>query len=608
MPASSKSDADMRPASTGRDAASDPQKLVEQTHKLAQLNSWFEVALNNMARGLSMFDADRRLIVCNALYREIYELPDELTQPGTPFSKIIAYHAAKEGSANTAEELMRQHRWMEQHARELAHGRTFTHEQTIANGRIILVTIQPLADGGWVDTQEDITERTLAQERITWLAQHCPLTDLANRFHLREQLDVALCSLKPGSMLAVHLIDLDRFKPVNDTFGHAAGDAVLKAVARRVRAAVRDHDIVGRIGGDEFAVVQTDIVGPEQATSLALRLVKTLNAPYRVLGANVELGASVGVAIAPEQGHDADTLLRRADVALYRVKSSGRGAFSVYRPEDSHRPHERIEIEEELSRALIRQQIDLYYQPIVDVKAGAVTGCEALMRWRHPRLGMVPPSTFIPIAESSGLMLDLGAWAMRRACADAASWSSKIKIAVNLSPVQFDEGDPAVLVEDTLKATGLEPERLEIEITESALLRCEARTIEILGKLKALGVGLVLDDFGTGFASLSYLRNFSFDKIKIDRSFVSEMTERRDCVAIVGAVAGLARTLGIGPVAEGVEGMDQIKGVSIAGCDEMQGFYFSRPVPASELDEAVGSCLAKLALVAETAAGVLPPD
>jgi len=591
-------------ASTACDATSDPQKLVEQSQKLAQLNSWFELALNNMGRGLSMFDCERRLIVCNALYREIYELSEEVTKPGTPFSKIIAHHAAREGSANTVEQLRQQHQWMEQHARELAHGRVFTHTQTLANGRIILVTIQPLADGGWVDIQEDITERTVAQERITWLARHCPLTGLANRFHLREQLDEVIENLKPGAMLAVHLVDLDRFKPVNDKLGHAAGDAVLKAVARRIRATVRDHDIVGRIGGDEFAIIQTDITGPEQATSLALRLVKTLNAPYRVLGSNTELGASVGIVVAPDHGRDADTLIRCADIALYSVKSSGRGSFSLYQTEDGLKPLASVEMDEELRRALARDQLELYYQPIVDVRAGSVTGCEALMRWRHPRLGMVPPSTFIPIAETSGLILDMGAWAIRQACADAATWRSKIKVAVNLSPVQFDQDDPAHLIESALKATGLEPDRLEIEITESALLRCETRTLEILGKLRKLGVRLVLDDFGTGFASLSYLRNFSFDKIKIDRSFVSEMTERRDCVAIVGAVAGLARSLGIGPVAEGVEELDQIQGVTTAGCDQMQGFYFSRPVPASKLEEAVQASRAKLALLAETAGDI----
>jgi diguanylate cyclase (GGDEF)-like protein len=508
-----KPETELHPPAQDSGAAVDTHKLIEHTTKLAQLNSWFEVALNNMARGLSMFDAERRLIVCNALYREIYQLPEELTRPGTPFSKIVAFHSAKEGCANTAEDLRRQQQWIEQHAKELAHGTTFTHTQTLRSGRIILVTNQPLADGGWVDIQEDVTEKTLAAERISWLARHCPLTELANRFDFCERLDETLVKLKPGAMLAVHLIDLDHFKQVNDSLGHAAGDAVLKAVAKRMRATVRDHDIVGRIGGDEFAIIQTDISGPEQATSLALRLARTLNAPYRVLGSNAGLGASIGIVIAPDHGGDPDTLLRRADTALYRVKDGGRGTYALYRPDDEAHLNERVELEDELRSALERKQLELYYQPIVDVKAGKVTGCEALMRWKHPKLGMVPPSTFIPIAEKAGLILDMGAWAIHQACADASRWSSKIKVAVNLSAVQFDEGDPSTVVRDALDATGLEPDRLEIEITESALLRCETRTLEILEKLRGFGVRLVLDDFGTGFASLSYLRNFTFDKI-----------------------------------------------------------------------------------------------
>ncbi len=587
--------AEMSDADKSRDANFDTHKLIEHTQRLARLNSWFEVALNNMARGLSMFDADRNLIVCNALYREIYELPEELTVPGTPFSRIVAYHSAKEGAANSIDDLRRQQHWIEQHAEELQHGKTFTHTQYLQNGRIILVTNQPLADGGWVDIQEDVTEKTLAAERIAWLARHCPLTEIANRFHLRERLEDELVRLGPNGRLAVHLIDLDYFKRVNDTLGHAAGDAVLKAVAKRMRSALRDGDFVGRLGGDEFAIIQTDISGPEQAASLAQRLVKTLNAPYRVLGANAGIGASIGIAISPEHGNEADTLLRRADTALYRVKSCGRGSSCVYTKDDDQIALQRIELQADLGEALKLKQLSLHYQPIVDVKAGTVTGCEALMRWRHPKLGMVPPSTFIPVAEKSGLIAAMGNWAVHQACLDAATWPAEIKVAVNMSAVQFDQGDIAAVVQDALRASGLPARRLEIEVTETALLKYESRTLETLERLRALGVGLVLDDFGTGFASLAYLRNFTFDKIKIDRSFVREMADRRDCVAIVGAVTGLARTLGIFPVAEGIEGVDQLEGVAATGCQEMQGFYFSKPVPASDVATAVAQCMEKLA-------------
>jgi diguanylate cyclase (GGDEF)-like protein len=589
----------MSPASFEASADLDAQQLLAQTRKLTQINTRFEIALNNMVRGLSMFDADGNLIVCNALYRDLYGLPDELTAPGTPFSRIIAYHAAKDGSANTVDDLERQQAWIEAHMVQRKHGRIFSQTHNLADGRIILVTIQPLRDGGWVDIQEDVTEQTLAQERIAWLARHCPLTEIANRFHLREALEDALDRLKANDMLAVHLIDLDCFKQVNDTLGHAAGDAVLKAAAKRLQSVLRSSDIAGRVGGDEFVIVQTDLHVPEQASRLAERLVTTLSAPYRVLGANAAVGASIGIAIAPAHGTDADTLLRKADLALYRMKACGRGQCYLYTPDDETVALERMELRTALRDALGNQQLGLHYQPIVDVRAGTVTGCEALMRWRHPRLGMVPPSTFIPLAEKSGLIVAMGDWALHQACQDAAGWRSNIKVAVNLSPMQFVQPDLTTSIQHALETSGLEPARLEVEITEQAFLKSEARTIETLHQLRALGVRLVLDDFGAGIASLSHLRSFAFDKIKIDQSFISEMAARRDSMAIIGAVAGLAKMLGIGPVAEGVEGFEQVEGVAVAGCEEMQGFYFSQPVPSFEVEDAVAACVSKLSRGAE---------
>mgnify|MGYP001404355253 CR=1 FL=1 len=575
------------------EAHDDAHLLVEKTRKLAELNQWFELALNNMARGLSMFDAEKRLVVCNALYRQIYDLPEHITAPGTPLSKIIAYHTAR-GGANTAEELMKQQLWIEHHARELSHGKTFTHQQQLPNGRIILVTNQPLSDGGWVDIQEDITERTMAEERISWLARHCPLTEIANRFHLQERLTSEIQRLRPNERLAIHIVDLDYFKQVNDTLGHATGDAVLKAVAKRMTTTVRDTDFVGRLGGDEFAIIQKEIVDIHQSESLAERLVKVLNAPYRILGSSAGIGASIGIALCPDHGKDADRLLQRADTALYRVKSSGRGGFAIYQPQDETVARERIALQTDLREAVKRNHIALYYQPMVDVDAGTVTGCEALMRWRHPKLGMLPPSTFLPIAEKAGLMATMGDWAIRQACQDAARWTANVKVAVNLAAIQFDQGDLAKTVEAALEASGLEASRLELEITEKILLQRETKTFETLQRLRNLGVRLVLDDFGTSFASLGYLRNFSFDKIKIDRSLTAGLSGRRDRMAIVGAAAGLARALGIGPVAEGIEGLDQIEGMSEVGCQEMQGFYFSHPVPSVEVDQAVTECLVKL--------------
>lgn len=575
-------------------AEADARALQEQANRLSQINSRFQIALDNMARGLSMFDADGRLIVCNALYRDIYGLPEELVQPGTPFSRILAYYAAKDGSANTADDLARQQAWLTAHARERQFGKVFTQTHELADGRAILVTVQPMEDGGWVDIQEDVTEKALTEERISWLAQHCPLTEIANRFHFRSRLDAAIQGLSGDGKVAVHLIDLDFFKQVNDTLGHAAGDAVLKAVAQRMLSTIRDCDLVGRIGGDEFAILQTNISGAEEAESLANRVVRTLNAPYRALGADAEIGASIGIALAPVHGTDADTLLRKADIALYRMKTAGRGNACLYTLEDEAAVIARMELRSALRDALANRQLVLHYQPIVDLKAGRVVGLEALMRWRHPTLGMVPPTTFIPIAEKTGLILAMGEWALNRACRDAVSWPSDLKVAVNLSAVEFDKGDLTVSVQKALDASGLDPQRLEIEITELALIKSEERTLETLRKLRSMGVRIVLDDFGSGVASLNNLRTFTFDKIKIDQSFVGEMTTRHDSKAIVGAVAGLAKTLGIGPVAEGVEELRQLEGVSFAGCEEMQGFYFSRPVPPAEVAAAVDQCASVL--------------
>ena len=573
-------------------------KLIEQTRKLAQLNSWFEVALNNMARGLSMFDADKRLIVCNAIYREIYELPELLTQPGTHISDLVAYHSKNENGDDSPENRQRQHKWIERHVAELARGKSFTHTQYLKNGRIILVTNQPLADGGWVDIQEDVTEKTRAQERIAWLARHDPLTETANRFHLRELLEQEIKNLSNGSRLAIHLIDLDRFKEVNDTLGHAAGDLLLRAVAKRMRSTVRENDFVGRLGGDEFAVIQAGVMADEQVASLAERLLKVLNAPFRVMGHTVRVGASIGVVMAPEHGTEPDSLLKKADLALYRVKSGGRGAYALYRPEFERIDNERVELETDLRGALAAGELELHYQPIVNLDTREVTGFEALMRWRHPKLGLIPPANFIPIAEKTGLIVEMGEWALHRACQDATSWPGKMKVTVNLSALQFADSDPAEMTAAALARTGLAADRLEFEITESVLMRNEERTLEALGKLRRLGVRIALDDFGTAFASLSYLRKFAFDKIKIDRSFIRELCERKDCVAIVNAVTGLAKALEIGAIAEGIETAEQLEKVKFAGCREVQGFYFSHAVPAAEVNAALLKCEDKLSLPA----------
>jgi diguanylate cyclase (GGDEF)-like protein len=554
-----------------------------------KLNSWFEIALNNMARGLSMFDSNQRLVVCNNLYREIFDLPEELTRPGTPFSDIIHYHVWKETGESTEEQRRHQLHWIENHVAAMVRGRSFSETKNLKNGRVILVTNQPLPEGGWVDLQEDITEKYRAENKIAWLARHDTLTELSNRFHFREELQKVFDT---GNRFAVLWIDLDRFKDVNDTHGHPVGDGLLKSVAERLRKAVRKSDIVARLGGDEFALIRSGSVSEEQLESLAQRLIRAIEGPHQVLGTRVNVSASIGIAFAPEHGADADEILRNADLALYSAKTNGRGIHAFYRPGEDYGYRQGERLENDLRFAIKRNQLQLYYQPIVNLATEQVASFEALMRWWHPDRGMVSPAEFIPIAEESGLIVEIGRWAMLQACKDAVRFPKHVKVTVNLSSVQFEKGDLYKVVVDALRESRLSPERLELEITETVLLRDRPMTHDTLHRIRKLGVKIALDDFGTAYASLSYLRSFPFDKIKIDRSFVREVDTPKgnDCIAIVESVAGLAKRLQMRTVAEGVETPDQFNMVSGAGCDEVQGFYFSKPVPVGEIGNVVTRC------------------
>jgi diguanylate cyclase (GGDEF)-like protein len=574
----------------------DSAQAAEQKTPLELLNARFDVALNNMGRGLSMFDSEAKLIVCNRLYREIYDLPEPLTRPGTDLAEIVRYHVMKETGRDDAKEHENQRKWIESHVAELARGKSFSHTQYLKSGRIVLVSNQPLAGGGWVDIQEDITEKRLAEQKIDWLARHDALTEIANRHHFREQLENWFGALQPGTGFALHWIDLDHFKEINDTFGHPVGDALLKSVAKRLSKVLRGPDLVARLGGDEFAVLQAGVVREAQATRLAKRLVRALSEPHQVLGHKVMSGASVGIALAPKHGASPEELMKHADLALYSAKTSGRGAYVTYRPEHSQATGNRRHLESDLRQALAKGELELYFQPIVGLRQTAVTSFEALMRWHHPELGDIEPREFIPIAEGSGIIVEIGAWALRQACKEATTWPEDIKVTVNLSAVQFDDENLFGTVTDALKDAGLEPHRLELEITESVLLRDEAKVHKVLHKLRDMGVQIALDDFGTAYASLSYLRSFPFDKIKIDRSFVRDLdgAQRSDCVAIIHAVAGLARQLQMSTVAEGVETLDHLNTVTMAGCD-VQGFYFSKPVPGRKVQALLAEIPKRLA-------------
>ena len=456
--------------------------------------------------------------------------------------------------------------------------------------------------------EEDITEKQRAEQRITWLARHDTLTEIANRFHFREQLEQALRGARPGNGFSLLWIDLDKFKEVNDTYGHPVGDALLKSVARRLRGAVRGNDLVGRLGGDEFAILQRNARKREDTERLAGRLLRAIGEPHQVAGRTLSINASIGIAHAPENGATVDDLLKKVDVALYKSKFQGGGGFAFFNAGEDEKIRDQHQLEIDLKYALDRGELTLHYQPIINLKAHRVTSFEALMRWNHPERGLIPPLDFIPIAEQTGFIVRMGEWALQQACADAASWPEPVKVTVNLSSVQFETGN---LVRATLRAleqSKLEAGRLELEVTESALLRDAPGTHEILHKLHELGVQIALDDFGTAFASLSYLQNFQFDKIKIDRTFVREVPGRRDNFAIIRAVTELAKALKIETVAEGIETREHLDTVEGAGCDEVQGFYFSHPVPSNEVSEVLALCRLKCggAAACESAASQAP--
>ncbi|WP_165184799.1 putative bifunctional diguanylate cyclase/phosphodiesterase [Caulobacter soli] len=440
---------------------------------------------------------------------------------------------------------------------------------------------------------EDIAERKRAEAQIARLAHYDPLTDLPNRLLFQKDLSAALSrASRREDLVAVHCIDLDRFKTVNDTLGHPIGDALLKTAAERLRACVREGDTVARLGGDEFAVVQCGLTDLSGATRLAGRIVEALAETFELQGHQVMIGGSVGVAVSPNDGSDSDELLKKADMALYRAKADGRGAFHFFERAMDEALQARRALELDLRVALAEGQFELYYQPLFSLGADRVMGCEALLRWNHPTRGMVSPGDFIPIAEEIGLINPLGEWVLREACREAAGWPDHVRLAVNLSPAQFRDKHLVGIVVSALAVSGLPAERLELEITESVLLQDSVGNMSILHDLKALGVRISMDDFGTGYSSLSYLRSFPFDKIKIDQTFVRDILDDADALAIIKAVLDLGASLGITTTAEGVESAEQLDELRRQGCGEIQGYFISRPKPAAEIAAMLGVTVA----------------
>ncbi len=552
----------------------------QQEEDLKIRNFQFDTAINNMSQGLCFFDAAHRLIVCNDRYVDMYDLPRDRVGPGTPLAEIVDLRfAAGSFPAMSRDEYLH---WRSNVAISAEPTDSIVE---LRNGRTFKIRHRPMPDGGWVATHEDITEQRASEVKIEYMAHHDALTDLANRVLLNERLEQALGRrIHREEMVAVHHLDLDQFKAVNDTFGHPAGDKLLKIVAERLRALVGETDTIARMGGDEFVIVQAPITDPADATALAQLIIGSISEPFDLDGHQAVIGASIGITVGPNDGLRPDRLLRNADLALYRAKGDGRGTFRFFEPAMDLQMQTRRVMEQDLRRALPAGEFELYYQPVVNLASSEISGFEALIRWNHPVKGMIAPASFIPLAEEIGFIVPLGEWVIRQACVTAAEWPEHLHVAVNISAAQFRSPGLMQVIVGALAASRLSPTRLEIEITETVLLQNKETTLAALHQLRALGIRIAMDDFGTGYSSLTYLQCFPFDKIKIDRSFVKDITENTGSLNIVRAVAALANGMGMTATAEGVETAEQLDRITSEGCTEMQGYLFSRPLPVSEIE------------------------
>ncbi|GJD36805.1 EAL domain-containing protein [Methylobacterium aerolatum] len=553
---------------------SDISMVKGQEAQLRQTNLRLDAALDNMSQGLCLYDADGRLMVVNRRYAQIYDLHPNAVVPGMTAAQVLQISLAL--GRDEADMLRRDgEAFFGQPGRPIV--------QELANGKIIAVERRNTAGGGFVATYEDVTERRRAEARIAFLAHHDVLTGLPNRAALEQHIAASVSQTGRDQGFAVMAIDLDDFRPVNDTLGHGVGDELLVAVANRLSACIREIDCVARIGADEFVVVQRAVDRPEEAAVLARRIIDVIKSPYVLSGHTVSVGVTVGVTVAPGDGTSSEKLIKNADVALARAKAEARGAFRFFEAEMDARLQARRLLERDLRQAVADESFEVYYQPIYSLAAERVCGFEALLRWNHPERGFISPAEFIPIAEEMGLIVPLGEWVLARACADAVRWPDGLKIAVNVSAVQFTSASLVTAVREALRSTGLPGRRLELEITESVLVANPGVTTAILHSLKGLGVRVSMDDFGTGYSSLSYLRSFPFDKIKIDQSFVRDLCEEDGTDFIVRAVIGLGASLGMTTTAEGVETEAQLLRLRAEGCDEVQGYLFSRPVPIGQV-------------------------
>ena len=556
---------------------SDTTLVKAQQAALRVTNLWLDSALANLSQGLCMFDSENRLQVFNQQFRNLFKLGENDVSQGMSLETLVARSFAASKSRRSVQA------FLTNVMARINRREAVTKLLRMDDGRLFMTFHRPLEDGSWLATYEDVTERMRAQEKINFMARHDALTGLPNRALFAERVGTALIAAETGQCFALLCLDLDNFKQVNDTLGHPFGDELLCVVATCLKGCIREIDMVARLGGDEFAIVQPLTGGVEEASILARRITQALAVPFEVEGHRITVGVSIGISLAPIDGASYGKLLKNADVALYKAKADGRNTWRYFESEMDEQLQARRLLELDLREALEKNQFELHYQPIFDVAENRVRGVEALVRWRHPERGLVPPSAFIPLAEEIGFITRIGDWVLKRACRDASTWPGAITVAVNVSPAQFREGSLVDKVSEILLDTGLAPARLDLEITESVLLSNSAPTLVALNDLRALGIKISMDDFGTGYSSLSYLRSFPFDKVKIDQSFTRDVCATAEASAIVRTVIALCRSLGMRTTAEGVESEEQLAFLRAERCHEVQGFYLSKPIPGESL-------------------------
>ncbi|WP_128970587.1 bifunctional diguanylate cyclase/phosphodiesterase [Bradyrhizobium tropiciagri] len=543
--------------------------------RLSEQSQHLDTAINTMTQGLLLFDASARLVICNQQYIDMFDLSPDIVRPGCHLRDLIVHRQAIGSFVGDVDEYCA--RFTNPRGDEIRDSVIMT-----PDGRSIRLIYKRAPDGGWATTLEDVTDGRRAQARIEYLAHYDALTNLPNRTLFQRHAEELLRETTVREF-AIHYIDIDEFKRINDTLGHLIGDEFLRRVAEKLRQSVGLNDFIARLGGDEFAIVQHDIASDDDVSDLVARVYQSLRTPFDCLGHWLSSDASIGIAIAPRHGSDLFGLLKCADLAMYAAKAAGRRTYRFFDPAMEKQANLRRALESDLRTALAEGGFELHYQPLVDLRSDEVTGCEALLRWRHPVRGMISPAEFIPLAEETGLIEEIGQWVLRTACIEAAAWPAHVRLAVNVSPIQFKSETLALKVASALAESGLDPRRLELEITEAVLIADDDAALVTLGQLRALGVHIALDDFGTGYSSLQYLQRFPFDKIKIDRSFVKEVTRNSGSASIIRAVVSIAADRNMITTAEGVETDQQRDTVQMLGCTQMQGYLFSKPVPAQDV-------------------------